>query len=198
MDFLQNGVGMITFTALKILLGGWLKTMGEFIAANWRWLLPLLAGLFLWWYITSLQDQRDKAINELSNWKQAVKNAADARRAENRAKKTAADRADKQNTARHAAQIEILKGQLLDEKNTHGRDVGNWRERLRLDIANAANGLPGNQGAAQGFAEGGRDCHPATTGQALENLEIACAVTTADYNTLRQWADDTCEIYDCD
>lgn len=188
---------MITFTALKILLGGWLKTMGEFIAANWRWLLPLLAGLFLWWYITSLQDQRDKAINELSNWKQAVKNAADVRRAENLAKKTAADRADKQNAAQHSAQIEILKGQLLDEKINHDRDVGNWRERLRLDAASTAARLSGDQGATQGSAESGRDCHPAATGQATENLEIACAVTTSDYNTLRQWADDTCEIYGC-
>lgn len=189
---------MITFAALKLLLGGWLKTMGEFVSANWRWLLPLLAAIGLIWYINRLQDQRADAIKQLADWQQAVTRAADVRRAENRAKKTAADRADKQNTARHAAQIEILKGQLLDEKNTHGRDVGNWRERLRLDVTNATNGLPGNQGAAQGPAEGGRDCNSAATGQALENLEIACAVTTSDYNVLRQWADDTCEIYGCD
>lgn len=74
------------FGAILKFFSGLISAVVRFVAENWRWVLPLLAGLFLWWYITSLQDQRDKAINELADFKQQVAEDTKELEAENEKK----------------------------------------------------------------------------------------------------------------
>lgn len=190
---------MITLAALRLLLGGWLKSAGQFIAANWRWLLPIVAALFLWWYVGHLQGQRDDAVQALADYRAEVQAAAEKRKAENAVKEQAATRQINQVLADHAAEIErIRKGYHADlgkKDAAHAGDIAQWRNWLRNSVAAAADGLPALPGTTEGTPEGGGDGNAAAA--RYDTLATACAVTTSDYNALWQAWHDACAIYGC-
>lgn len=190
---------MIAFSALRLLLGGWLKAAGQFVAANWRWVLPLAAALLLWWYVIHLQGQRDDAIQALADYHAEVQAAAEKRKAENAAKEEAVARHFNQVLGEHAAEIDRIRrnydAKLGNEKSAHIADVDMWRNWLRNAVADAADGLPALPGTTEGTAEGGGDGHAAAT--RYDTLATACAVSTADYNALWQAWHDACVIHGC-
>jgi hypothetical protein len=192
----------MTWAALRLLAGGWLKAAGKFVAANWRWLLPLAAALLLWWYIAHLQGQRDDAIQALADYRAAAQAADEKRKAENAAKEEAVTRHFNQVLGEHAQELERIRTHyertLKDDRQRHADAVNNWRERLRLEVAKAAAaGLPGLPRTAADAAESGGDRHPAAARPVPDPIAAACAVTTADYNALWQAWHDACVIHGC-
>jgi hypothetical protein len=188
--------------AFGLFLGKLLRGIGAFIADNWRWLVPLLLALMLWWYIGSLQDQRDDAIKALATLQQNMKDAADARRFEIERKNAVNVAAQKDLKAKHLDELETLRRDYdakgRNDKNSAGRTIDLWRERVRLELAAryASGGSEVSQ-AACGIAESGGDGDTVATRPYVDTLETACAITTADYNALWESWNSACKVYGC-
>jgi hypothetical protein len=179
-----------------------LLSIAAFIIEHWRIFLPLaivVAGL---WRINVVTAQRDDARAQYANHIAADKSAAELRRQENTAKYMKASAQQAISNYQHQSEVNILKGKYEERVRANSvasaTSINDWRERVRLEVArNATYGMPGDSSDSSGSAEGKRDGDTAITRQAYENLELACAITTADYNSLRRWADNTCRIYTC-
>lgn len=187
--------------ALKLILGGLFKTITTFIAENWRWFIPLCALLATLWYIHHLQGQRDAAVNALASYVQAANEATAKQKADNLAKENAAKATLGAISTIHQAEIVTLRKQYehankTDQAAADGR-IDLWRDRVRLEVARNADGMRQIPDPAGQPAEKGRDCHATDSRQAYDTLEIACAITTSDYNTLHESWDKACEIYGC-
>ena len=184
--------------ALPLAVPGIISTIGNFIRNNWRWILPALLVIGLYWYISNLQGERDAAIKSLAEYQQAVKSAAERRKAENLVKEEKAKLALDRVATDHQTEINRLRKRYESLHKTDqaaaDRVADNWRDSLRNSIA--THGLPGVPKATGQPAEGGRDCDAAAA--RYDTLEIACGVTTADYNALWKSWHDACQVYGCE
>lgn len=176
--------------------------IATFTIEHWRIFLPLaIVGLTLWRF-NVLLDERDDARKQYADHLAEDKAAAETRRQENTAKFLKADALSEVSRHQHQNELILLRGkyeqQIKGIKNAADGSIDDWRERVRLEVArNASYGLPSDSGNTSGLAEGKRDSDTTAAGQAYENLELACAITASDYNSLRRWADNTCKIYGC-
>lgn len=173
-----------------------------FIFKHWRVFLPLAIVVLGLWRINALTAQRDYALKIHADHIAEDKSEAEKRRQENVAKYLKAEADLALSNYRHQTEINVLKGiyenRIKKNGDASAANDSAWRERVRLEIErNTAYGLPGDTGDTKGSAEAGRDCDATAARQAYETLELACAVTTSDYNGLRRWADGACRIYDC-
>lgn len=174
-----------------------------FTIEHWRIFLPLAIVALALWRFNVVLNERDDARAQYATHLAEDKAAAETRRQENTAKYLKASAQNAISNYQHQAEISILKGKyenkIRSDSATAAASINGWRERVRLEVArnSTAYGLPSNTGDTSGSAEGKRDSDPITVEQAYENLELACAITTSDYNSLRRWADNTCKIYVC-
>lgn len=187
---------------LGLILGRIARGIADFFADNWRWLLPVIGGLLLAWYIHHLQAQRDDARAQLASLQHGIEAAHKARRAD-------IERKDVENTisqgtlkANHLAELEHLR-RYYDARNQNDqaaadRTIDQWRERVRLELAARYAGGGGEVPAtACGIAESREDGNAIATGSYVDTLETACAITTSDYNTLWESWDKACKVYGC-
>jgi hypothetical protein len=200
---------LLPFLGLLVKVKAFLVSVVTFIFEHWRVFLPLLIVALILICIHTLRMQRDDARKELADYQAATLAAKEKRAAENQRKDQAAQHARDQQQAAHQAQINILRrqyetehqGRKADQVSAGQRD-DLWRERLRLELANAAaSRMSGVSEAAGVPAKSGGERNAADPGQAreryIDNLEIGCAITTADYNAcMYSWAK-ACEIYGC-
>jgi hypothetical protein len=200
---------LLPFLGLLVKVKAFLVSVVTFIFEHWRVFLPLLIVALILICIHTLRMQRDDARKELADYQAATLAAKEKRAAENQRKDQAAQHARDQQQAAHQAQINILRrqyetehqGRKADQVSAGQRD-DLWRERLRLELANAAAARMSSVPEAPGVpAAGGGERNAADTGQAreryIDNLEIGCAVTTSDYNAcISSWTK-ACEIYGC-
>lgn len=192
---------MITWAVIRLFLGGMVKGIGEFIYANWRRLVPVLGALFLWWYISNLQGQRDAAVKTLATHIQQDKAAAEKRVEENRRKESQVVTAFNQVISNHATEIDQIKrdydAKHQTDKTASDRTVAGWRERVRLELERqTAAGLSGIPETSEGITGGRKDCDAAAA-RRYDVLETSCKVTTSDYNALHDSWDNACAVYGC-
>lgn len=188
-----------------LLLGGVKRAatgLLPFIQANWRVVLPVVMVALAYWYMSSLQSQRDEALYALERYKLESSIAQQKRGVENAEKERLVTAALEKLRDRHADEINQIKEQYdatrNNDKATADRTIAQWRERVRLEVARYADGLPNDASPTEGTAGSGGDCNAAPIRQAYETLEHACAITTADYNSLwRKW-DTACQVYGCE
>lgn len=181
---------------------GFLKEAFAFVLANWRWILPLVLGLLLWRFIVSIQDERDDAIKALEQYQQDARDAVVQREIDNRQKEIAAKSAIDAIEVDHTQELETIRRNyaLLNQtdKTAAAGSIALWRERVRLELQRqTANGLRDIPETAGEPAEVGGGCDAAPARKAYDNLELACAVTTSDYNALWDAWSKSCEIYGC-
>lgn len=90
-----------------------------------------------------------------------------------------------------AIKNEYLKKQKLDSVTIS--DLRNrLRDQLRTDTFAVSNPPADTETSAEVWRE-----HYATAVRQYETLKQACAITTNDYNLLRDWADIACETVEC-
>lgn len=180
-----------------------------FVVEHWRVFLPLLIVAAILLCIHTLRVQRDDARKALADYQAAAVVAKSKRAAENLQKEQQAQRERDKTQSAHLSQIEILRRQYEDEHQGRKTDKAGadhrddlWRERVRLELANAAAArLPGIPETAGVSTQGVGERNATDSGQAreryIDTLEIGCAVTTADYNACMSSWTKSCEIYGC-
>lgn len=188
---------MLTMAAFKLFLGGLVSkalALFEFVIKHWKVFLPLAIVLLGLWKINSLANERDAAINELAVYEDQVRKATDERELENTKKETEFQTIMRMEIDYHQAELNKLRGLFNAEKTKStalARTNDDLRNKLRNEIeALAALRLSGGFNRPIGPTEGGGNSDTADSGYGLEaytsTLELACATTTSDYNTLYQ------------
>lgn len=200
---------MITWTLVKLFLGSMWKKVASglaFMVEHWRVFLPvLIVGLTLW-HINSLTQQRDDARTEYANHLAEDAAAMVERAAENRAKDASMQYIIVQTGKVHDRQFDILKGQydaLDKQKRGADRTNADIRSQLRRELEKAANAtrlscLPGGSFKSPESWPNGDSAdtrETLTDADYIEKLELGCAITTADYNTLYERVEAANQIY---
>ena len=163
---------------------------------NWKITLGIAAilaiGVFGIKYRT-ISNERDYAIAKLESYVETARIAQEARQKENQVKESRLIKEINNAKAEHAAIILQLKGsynEKLKHKDAAIANANTMRDSLRrkLEEANAAARLSEGTDRPIRLAEIRQDSNAAGTGQTdadyINTLEYACALTTADYNTL--------------
>jgi len=181
-------------TALGIMLNLALNKLAKalaFIVEHWNVFLPMAIVLLGLWKINSLTNERDAAIQKHHKYLAKVKEEMRLREKENAEREGRMLALMEAEKAEHAAKLDELRrnyNALQKDKESAVADARSLRERLRQQLTEAANGLPGSEYRLVRPAEGGGDCNATDSGQGVErylnNLEYAAAITTLDYNTL--------------
>lgn len=184
---------------------GFMAQILAFIVAHWRIVLPLLMVGLVSLYIFKLQGQRDDAQQALIEHKLIIAQEQERRQIENMRKDQETVLAMSEINARHAGQIEQLRrssdAKIKDQAIAHDRIVGQWRERVRLEISRAAsNGLPDVPSPPSESAGSGGYSDAACARQEayIDALELGCAITTADYNALHEAWSQACTVHGCE
>jgi hypothetical protein len=93
--------------------------------------------------------------------------------------------------------VEAIKNDYLKKQKLDAVTIGDLRSRLRNTIATDSFTLPETPSDTNGTAEQWRDSYAAIVGK-YETLKSGCALTTGDYNLLREWADAACQQVGCE
>jgi hypothetical protein len=166
----------------------------SYMVKHWRVFLPLLMIGIAWWYVTGLQNERDDAISALNTYVAEAKAAKVKRAADNLDKKRSIDSALAIVDITHESMInEIRKEYDAKVKTTVDLNNANWRKRLRDQVASTTSGVSGIPKTASESSEVGGNSDAAIIG----TLETACKITTADYNSLWEAWNKSCEVYGC-
>lgn len=199
-------------TIILKLIGGALslgRGLIEQYLAHWRITVPLTIVALLVWQNHNLKADLHTAQQEHYNYIAQVSIDASARQATLVEQARQADIMMATTSTVHLKTIKHLKElnneQLKAQALPLNRTITDLRNRLRDSIAaHAAERLSDYSQYPGGFAGRGGDGDPADIGercQTLEryysNLELGCAVTTADYNTLAARSRRLCEIFPC-
>jgi len=177
---------MITFGLW--LLGGF-KSFVEFLIKNWRVVLPVVIVGLVVWTILHYKNAYEAEKKAFGNYITEVKAEKEKRTIENKVKEEFHAKQTLILKNQHASIIEHLKGQYnatLKNKDTAITNSNAMRDSLRRKLADATKGLPEHSGGSIRLAEVGADSNATNTGQNeyIQELEYACAMTTAEYNTL--------------
>lgn len=170
------------------LLGGF-KSFCKFLAEHWRVVLPLVLVALIVLTILHYKNAYEQEKKDFSDYIALVKEESRLRDELN--KRVGIEHAKQTLILKnqHASIIEYLRGQYnasLKNKDSTINSGNAMRDSLRRQLADATKGLPEHSGGSIRLAEVGADSNAADTGQAeyTKTLEYACAITTADYNTL--------------
>ncbi|HSH72326.1 MAG TPA: hypothetical protein VK974_04635 [Methylophilaceae bacterium] len=191
------------FLALKDFIFGF----ATFVIERWRIFLPLAIAVAVLFYVYQLRGERDQAERSLAALSKYIADKTAERVAENTTKDAIAKSTLAAVALKHGQQLTKwrLEYDALQKKNgTAQQDLlaanasnALWRERVRLDTEAFTQRLRALPGAGQDLAGSGGDSDAAFIRRAYDNLEIACKITTEDYNALRLSWDSACLIYGC-
>ncbi len=172
-----------------ISFGLWLlgkfKSLSQLLITHWRIVLVVLMLLVIWHYKSAYENEKQ----DFAEYIGLVKEESRLRAELNKQKEDSYAKQTIILKNQHASIIEHLKGQYnatLKNKDAAISNSNALRDSLRRKLANAAERLPEHSGGSIRLAEIGADSNTADTGQAeyIHELEYACAMTTAEYNTL--------------
>lgn len=194
-------------TALLLALRGFFFGAVTFVLKHWRIFLPLVVVVVIGLYINGLQRERDDAVKGLAVLNKYIVDENEKRLVENNTKDAIAKGVLAAEAKKHGDEIKQWRADYDALQKKYGTnkaallaaDASNalWRERVRLDTATFTQRLRDLPGPRTGSAESGRDGDSTTIRQAYDNLELACRITTSDYNALRTRWDSACLIYGC-
>lgn len=170
------------------LMGGF-KSLCKLLAEHWRIVLPIIAFVLIVFTISHYKNAYEREKKAFTEYIALVKEESRLRAEVNKQKEDSYAKQTIILKNQHASIIEHLKGQYnatLKNKDTAITNSNAMRDSLRRKLADATKGLPEHSGGSIRLAEIGADGNTTDTGQAeyIHELEYACAMTTAEYNTL--------------
>ena len=169
----------------------------RFLAKYWPIILAMVILGYCLYKYNSATDERDKAINELAAFKQAIGIKVREQEIENVIKLQIAKTEVVQATTTHIKQIEAIKNDYAKRNKVNVDTITGLRDSLRNQVASDTYQMPEAYTDSKRTAEEWRNSYAAVVKQ-YENLIDACKITTSDYNLLREWADASCDQVGCE
>ena len=163
-----------------------------FAIEHWKVVVPAIIVVLALLHYRGVVNERDSALNELASYVEQVRVATEERKIENARKEAELAAFMQAQVKAHEAELDKLRGlynATKDKSDALAASNDDLRKRLRDQLeAETSIRLSGGFNRPVGYAESGGNCDPADSGYGLEaytnTLELACATTTSDYNTL--------------
>lgn len=180
---------MLTLLLIKSYLG----RIIQFCIDNWRIvLIALIVGVAFYY-----KYRYDSTVQAYGIFKANIAQLAVKQQAEN-ATKVATAKAELSLVVQvHDKQIDLIKDEYEKRSNISSITIANLRSQLRNTIASDRYDLPKTPNDSTGTSEEWRVSYTAVAGK-YETLKEGCAITTSDYNALRDYADNNCAIFGCE
>ena len=169
----------------------------RFIAKYWPIILAMVILGYCLFKYNSATDARDKAINELAAFKQAIAIKVREQEIENVIKLQIAKTEVVQATTIHTKQIEAIKNDYAKRNKVNVDTIANLRDSLRAQVASDTFKMPEAYTDSKRSTEEWSNSYAAVIKQ-YETLVDACKITTSDFNLLREWADASCNQVGCE
>jgi hypothetical protein len=179
---------LIAFTLFKTFI----SKIITFCVAHWRIIIIVLICLYAF-----MQKTRYEAVVvEFEAYKANIAYQADMRKIENEIlrKQAVASLDDAQKT--YDDNLKAIKNEYLKKQKLDSVTIGDLRSRLQNTITADSFRVPESP-ADTSSAEEWRNSYAGLARQ-YETLKYGCAITTADFNVLRDWADITCNQVGCE
>lgn len=179
---------LIAFTLFKTFISNSIS----FILKHWKSVLIVLICLYAF-----MQKTRYEAVVvEFEAYKANIAYQADMRKLENEIlrKQAVASLADAQKT--YDDNLKAIKNEYLKKQKLDSVTIGDLRSRLQNTIT-ADSFRVSESPTDTSSAEEWRNSYAGLAKQ-YETLRYGCAITTADFNVLRDWADITCNQLGCE
>jgi hypothetical protein len=93
--------------------------------------------------------------------------------------------------------LKAIKNEYLKKQKLDSVTIGDLRNKLRDQLAADAFTVPKAPADTSATSEEWRDSYR-TLARQYETLKYGCAITTNDYNLLRDWSDAACEQVGCE
>jgi hypothetical protein len=185
------GLPMITAAWLifKSFIG---KVIDLFTRYPLQFILVLVCCYAFW------QKTRYEAIAyDFEAYKTSVQLQADMQKVKNEILRKQAETALNDATVIYDNNLKAIKNEYLKMQKLDSVTIGDLRGRLRDQLAADTFAMPETPADTETSSEKWRDSY-STLARQYETLKYGCAITTNDYNLLRDWSDAACEQVGCE
>lgn len=180
---------MITWLAVRTFLSG----AGRFIAAYWQAIAVALIVAVAFHYKTAYES----AVQESATFKSDIAKALELRQVSDGLKRDQAAKEVAASEVTYKQQLEGIKHEYEKRTKATNITIDTLRSELRDKIRGDSFTLPTFTETTAEPAEIWRERYTAIARQ-YETLKLGCAVTTADFNVCREWADTACDQVGCE
>lgn len=154
----------------------------------------------------TMKLQRDNARLATAEYQAQVESAAKAQEMRVSIMREQSKRAEAEREASYAESVKKMQGKIDEIKKKYSDVLGDNRRLVDVNsgLFDAANStrraLSEMVKSSRASSRRGGDCNIQLENKTreLEAMTLACTQTTIDYDELRLWAKDNCEIYGCE
>lgn len=156
-------------------------------------IILVLVCIYAFWQKT----RYDAVTSDYEAYMTSVQLQSDMQKAKNEILKKQAQASVKEAELIYDNNLKAIKNEYLKKQKLDSVTIGDLRGRLRDQIAADSFRVPEAPADTETSAEVWRERYSAFAGQ-YETLKYGCAITTADFNLLRDWADASCNQVGCE
>jgi hypothetical protein len=153
----------------------------------------VLLCLYAYWQKLQLGDIQQ----EYTEYKRTIQYQADMQKAKNEILRKQAETALNDATVIYDNNLKAIKNEYIKKQKLDSVTIGDLRNRLRDQLAADTFTVPETPADTSATSEEWRDSYR-TLARQYETLKYGCAITTNDYNLLRDWSDAACEQVGCE
>lgn len=156
-------------------------------------IILVLVCMYVFWQKT----RYDAIVSEYEAFKAEIVQAEKMQQIKNEILRKQAQKSLDDATSIYEANIKAIKNEYLKKQKLDSITINDLRDKLRQQIASDTFTMPETFTDTSRTAEEWRNRHSAVV-EKYETLASACAITTNDYNFLRDWADAACNQVGCE
>ena len=169
--------------------------MITFLLTRWKLLLPIILISVMSLYCFSLKTRYTAIASELEALKRNIAYQTQIQQVKNDILRKQAEKSLNDAQLTYDENLKAIKNEYLKKQKLDNVTIADLRDRLRDKIASDSFTVS-NTPSDTASAEEWRNSYTAVARQ-CETLKQACAITTNDFNLLREWADIACNTVEC-
>ena len=170
--------------------------MNAFLLTRWRTVLPIILISLMSIYCFYAKTRYTAIASELEALKANIAYQTQIQQVKNDILRKQAEKSLNDAQLTYDENLKAIKNEYLKKQKLDNVTIADLRDRLRDKIASDSFTVSNTPADTEKSAEVWRDSYGAIAGQ-YETLKQACAITTNDFNLLREWADIACNTVEC-
>ena len=169
--------------------------MIAFLLTRWRFVLPIILISVMSLAVFYYKTRYTSIASELEALNRNIAYQTQIQQVKNDILRKQAEKSLNDAQLTYDENLKAIKNEYLKKQKLDNVTIADLRDRLRDKIASDSFTVS-NTPADTASAEEWRNSY-ATINRQYETLKQACAITTNDFNLLREWADIACNTVEC-
>ena len=170
--------------------------MIAFLMKRWKLVLPIIFIAVMLSIIFYYKTRYALTLNELEALRRNIEYQAEIQKVKNEMLRKQAEKSLQDAQAVYDNNLKAIKNEYLKKQKLDSITINDLRNKLRQQIASDTFTMPITPENTGWTSQEWADSHRAIIAK-YESLALACAMTTNEYNLLRDWADIACDQVGC-